>query len=168
MTSRRTFLSLSVAAAALPGIVAHAGTDPRDITWRDLVPQRDGSTMDRLRQLGVVQHGELDTPFEQETAAQITTEFNGERVRIPGYVVPLEFTGTGVSTFLLVPYVGACIHVPPPPPNQLIFVTSQTPYEIGGLFEPVSVTGLFDTAATETMLAEVGYTMVAERIEPYG
>ena len=89
-------------------------------------------------------------------------------MRIPGYLIPLEFADTGITVALLVPYVGACIHVPPPPPNQLIFVTTDTPYKSSGLFEAVYVTGLFGTSVTETMLAEVGYSIAADRIEPYG
>ena len=53
------------------------------------------------------------------------TELAGMDVRIPGYVIPLEFAGTKVREFLLVPYHGACIHTPPPPANQIIFVRSE-------------------------------------------
>lgn len=53
-----------------------------------------------------------------------------------------------------------------PPPNQLIFVTLETPYAFRGLFEPVSVTDLFSSAATE--LAEIGYSIAADPVEPYG
>ena len=110
----------------------------------------------------------MSSPFDQETAAVVTEEYNGKVVRIPGYLVPLEFDGTGVTAAILVPYVGACVHVPPPPPNQLIFISSPIPYESGGLFEPVSVTGTFGTSATQTELAEIGYVIMADRIEPYG
>ncbi len=76
-------------------------------------------------------------------------------------------TGAGVSTFILVPYVGACIHVPPPPANQLVFVTTGTPYESSGLFEAVNVTGMFGTASTSTQLADIGYALSADLIEPF-
>jgi hypothetical protein len=72
-----------------------------------------------------------------------------------------------VTAFILVPYVGACIHVPPPPANQLVFVTSEEPYESQGLFEAVWVTGLFSTGTTDTALAEIGYAMAAQEIESY-
>ena len=164
--SRRTFL---IAASGFCLAVPFAGAaETIELTWDDLVPSGSDTTMDMLRQLGVVQHGQLSTPFDQEKGAEITREYDGKRVRIPGYLVPLDFEGTGVVSFLLVPYVGACIHVPPPPPNQLVFVTTEAPYESEGLFEPVYVTGTFGTAATETELAEVGYSMSADEIEPYG
>ena len=72
-----------------------------------------------------------------------------------------------MTAFILVSYVGACIHVPPPPRIQLAFVTTETPYEFDGLFEAVSVNGVFGTDPTSTRLAEVGYALSADRIEPY-
>lgn len=139
-----------------------------DLRWSDLVPEEQGMAMEALRELGIVQHGQLTTPFDQETGGKVTDAFNDRLVRIPGYLVPLDFDGTGVTAAILVPYVGACIHVPPPPPNQLIFVTAQSPYESQGLFEPVYVTGMFGTSATATQLAEIGYAISSGRIEPYG
>lgn len=168
--TRRRFLCGSGAAALAGTLLARAaaaGDPPIDLEWDDLMPSTGGTTMSRLRRLGVVQHGELSTGFEQDTNAEVTTEFNGALVRIPGYLVPLDYDGTGMTTALLVPYVGACVHVPPPPPNQLIFVSTEKPYDITSMFEPVYVTGLFGTAATSTQLAEIGYALVAEQIEPY-
>ncbi len=123
--------------------------------------------MQELRALGVIQHGQLSTPFDQETGGIVTDEFNGMRVRMPGYMLPLDYVGTGVTSFILVPFVGACIHVPPPPPNQLVFVTTSTPYESQGLFEPIHVTGVFGTSATGTELAMIGYEMSADLVEPF-
>ena len=140
---------------------------PLILEWKDLVPAEQGETMDRLRQMGVVNHGQMSTGFEQQTEAQLTREFDGRLVRLPGYMAPLDFDGTGVTSFLLVPYVGACIHVPPPPPNQLVFVTTEEPCEARGMFEPVIVTGVFGASATATQLAEVGYSMVADKVEAF-
>lgn len=166
--SRRKFFAGALALGALP-FGARAFADAAiEIDWKDLVPVEGGTNLDALRELGVVQHGQLTTPFDQETGGVVTDRYNGKVVRIPGYLVPLDFQGTGVTAALLVPYVGACIHVPPPPPNQLIFLTTEDPYESQGLFEPVWVTGMFGTASTETQLAEVGYALSADLIEPYG
>jgi len=162
MLTRRTFL---VATAATLG-AGPALAKPLDLDWDDLVP--DGDTGKLLKDLrGVVQHGQLTTGFDQEAARAVTEEFNGQTVRLPGFVVPLDFSATGVTTFILAPFVGACIHVPPPPANQLVMVTSQKPYEVSGLYDPVEVTGTFGTTATSTELAEVGYTLQASRIRPY-
>ena len=86
---------------------------------------------------------------------------------MPGFIVPIDYEGTGVTAFILVPYAGACIHVPPPPANQLVFVTTDAPYLSKGLFEAVNVIGRFDVALTSTELAEVGYALKADSIEPY-
>jgi uncharacterized protein len=88
-------------------------------------------------------------------------------VRIPGYVVPIGFDGVGVKQFLLVPYVGACIHVPPPPPNQIIYVESKKRVPLRRQFEAVIVTGTFAASELSTDLAEVGYRIAAEAVTPY-
>ena len=88
-------------------------------------------------------------------------------MRIPGFIVPIDYSGTGVTAFILVPYVGACVHVPPPPANQLVFVTTPKPYENSGLFEAVNVTGIFGVSTISTQLAEVGYALSADKIEPF-
>ncbi len=100
---------------------------------------------------------------------------DGTQIRIPGYVLPLEFEGTSVKEFLLVPYVGACIHVPPPPPNQMVFVTARASFEAKGLFAPVWVEGTLSTRGGAydltlvdgTGSVDVGYALVATEVEPY-
>lgn len=168
--SRRSFVFQSVGAVVLGAIStvsARAAEEPLELSWSDLMPTEGGTEIERLRSLGVVQHGEYSTPFDQVSGGSVTEEYNGQTVRIPGYLIGLDFDGIAVTAGLLVPYVGACIHVPPPPPNQLVFVTVDEPYESAGLFEPVWVTGVLGTTATETQLAEVGYGITAGRIEPY-
>ena len=83
-------------------------------------------------------------------------------------MVPVEQRGRKVVTFILVPYVGACIHVPPPPENQLVLVTAETPYKSTKLFEPITVTGEIQTASMATHMARVGYAITAKKVEPYG
>jgi hypothetical protein len=71
----------------------------------------------------------------------VNPALDGQLVRMPGYLLPLETSGKRIREFLLVPWVGACIHTPPPPPNQIVHVTLDQPYEHDGLFKPVMVTG---------------------------
>jgi hypothetical protein len=105
----------------------------------------------------------------------LVEELNGRDIRIPGYVLPLEFSGTLVKKFLLVPDVGACIHVPPPPPNQIINVAISDGFESKGLFTPVWVSGRITTGKTEenltlvdgTSKVSVGYSIEATKIVPY-
>jgi len=113
----------------------------------------------------------------KEIRTSIVEALNDQLVRIPGYVLPLEMTGTKVTEFLLVPYVGACIHVPPPPPNQIIYVKTEKNegYTSDKLYEPVWVTGVIAAKALVKDLflvdgstgINIGYTMQANKIEPY-
>ena len=102
-------------------------------------------------------------------------ELDGQIVRIPGYALPLEHKDTGVKDLLLVPYVGACIHVPPPPANQIIYVTLKTGYVSTNLYDPVWITGRIKIKATNQSLTYVdgtagidtAYTLEGEQVEPY-
>ena len=108
--------------------------------------------------------------------ATLVDALDGRDVEIPGYVLPLEFSGTEVSEFLLVPYVGACIHVPPPPPNQIVHVRFAEGFENEGLFTPVLVAGRISAGRSSQSLSyvdgsadiAVGYSLDATAIEIYG
>lgn len=136
-----------------------------DLDWDDLLPEDQRGIARAPR--GLVEHDGADLARQQPLTSEVRTDWNGQVVRLPGFIVPIDHKGTGVTAFILVPYVGVCVHVPPPPPNQLVFVTVETPYQSAGLFEPVYVTGMFGTASTSTQLAEIGYALSADRIEPY-
>lgn len=105
----------------------------------------------------------------------VNAALNGQVVRLPGYLLPLEFSGKRVTEFLLVPWVGACIHTPPPPPNQIVHVKTGKPFEMQGIFMPVWVTGQLATGATKQSLylidgtsdIDVGYSLQASEVEPY-
>jgi len=113
----------------------------------------------------------------KEIQTAIVEELNGQRVRIPGYLLPLEMSGSKVTEFLLVPYIGACIHVPPPPPNQIVHVNlvQREGYKSKKLYEPVWVTGVISAKSMvkDLYLADgsaginIGYAMQANHIEPY-
>ena len=102
-------------------------------------------------------------------------ELDGQIVRIPGYALPLEHKDTGVKELLLVPYVGACIHVPPPPANQIVYVTLKDAYTSTNLYEPVWITGRMTIETTNQSLTYVdgtagidtAYTLKGEKVEPY-
>ena len=101
---------------------------------------------------------------------------DGKPVRIPGYLLPLEFDGDRVTEFLLVPYVGACIHTPPPPPNQIVYVKTAEPYSTdGGLYTPVWVNGIMKAEESESNLNFVdgssgipsSYSLDAQSVQLY-
>lgn len=110
-----------------------------------------------------------------ERGRSVNPLLNGQMIRIPGYLLPLEFSGKQVTEFLLVPWVGACIHTPPPPPNQIVHVKPGQPVAMSGMFEPVWVSGRLSTGALKKNLSmvdgaaeiEVGYSVKAALVEPY-
>ena len=161
---RRRFLAGLGAAALIPHL-AHAD-EIIDLAWSDLVPPDEPFIPPVLQ--GLVEHDETAPLFSQQPQSSGTrSDWNGQIVRLPGFIVPIDYSGTGVTAFILVPFVGACVHVPPPPANQLVFVTTEKPYESSGLFEPVHVVGMFGTASMSTQLADIAYALSAEDIRPY-
>lgn len=100
-----------------------------------------------------------------DRSPRVVEELNGKRVSIGGYMVPLDFDATIVKEFLLVPFVGACVHVPPPPVNQIVYVKTDKGLEIDQLFDPVTVVGTMKTETAFTGLADAGYSIDAESVE---
>lgn len=164
---------------------AFAADAPRQLKWADLVPKSmpattilksktffggstpvpDGEPPPPPLPEGTFMSVKRRQPGSDRPPA-IVPELNGQRVSIGGYVVPLDFDATTVKEFLLVPFVGACIHVPPPPANQIIYVKADKGFEVGGQFDPVTVTGKINTSAAFTGLADAGYTITADSVEP--
>lgn len=132
--------------------------------WKELIPEgykpppvRSQAFYDANPELA--NQPELDAP--------VVEALHNKKVKIPGYVVQLEGDATKVTQFLLVPYFGACIHVPPPPPNQIIEVDfpDGVPYE--NTFDAVWVEGTLSVERKEGDIAVVGYTMDAVTVTPY-
>ena len=100
--------------------------------------------------------------------APVIPELDGKRVRLPGFVVPLEADSEAMGEFLLVPYYGACIHVPPPPANQTVHVVTAKGGEYhGGLFDTVWVNGILKVERLSNELGDAGYRIDAVLVEPY-
>ena len=105
----------------------------------------------------------------------LVEDLNGRDIQIAGYALPLEYSETAVTEFLLVPYIGACIHTPPPPANQMVHVRVAQGFEPKGLFTPIWVTGRVSTERQSLSLSyvdgtsavSVGYGLEASIIEPY-
>jgi len=134
----------------------------------------------RLEKAGVDIDGLLARRAEirelrKQRAHAVVDDLNGAQIRMPGYALPLEFSGQKITEFLLVPWVGACIHTPPPPPNQIVFVKLEKGIENAGRFTPVWVTGeMAVKAATKNLYLvdgssgiDVGYSLEASQVEPY-
>ena len=183
---RRTFLLGSTAALAMlvPVSPVESTEQPLVLRWVQLIPPPDPSQPRKLRPFfpppptGPPDHpraapGEPDGKFMSLKSLQpdadmppaVVKELDGKRVQIGGYIVPLDFEATKIKEFLLVPFVGACIHVPPPPSNQVIHVAAERPFQIRDLFDPVWVTGRIRVVHSRTDLADAGYSIAAERVE---
>ena len=166
-------------AAGLLGfsVLAGAAQSVRSLSWDDLMPPGfiPQSPLEMLTQeeIAIMADGspEADALYEKlrqfNLSVPLVEELNGQVVSLPGYVVPIEYDESGVFEFLLVPYIGACIHVPPPPANQIVYVKSAEAYKLTELFEPVEVTGVMRTTPTRSELADAGYTMEARAIKRF-
>jgi hypothetical protein len=97
----------------------------------------------------------------------VVASLDGQHVSLSGCLAPLKHGGTRVSEFLLVPYVGACIHVPPTPQNQIVHVTPNKPNKVKKLFAAVTVTSTMRIQSPITELAETGYSISGGNVQPY-
>jgi len=90
----------------------------------------------------------------------------GKRVRVPGFVVPLDDLNSDVKEFLLVPYYGACVHTPPPPSNQMVFVQLAGKTKVA-LFNAVWIEGTLEIIKVESPYGVVGYRLQGQKVIPY-
>ncbi len=155
----------------LPGRLIGAGV--REIGWDDLMPE-DWDPLKLLEGRGLEAISDSDPRSEalmreireQWDQAPTRGELEGLRIRIPGYVVPLDMLGGNIREFLLVPYMGACIHTPPPPANQIIQVVSARRQALQTM-DAVWVVGTLKVGRSDTRMGVSGYVLDATRIEPY-
>ncbi|GGJ09294.1 DUF3299 domain-containing protein [Halopseudomonas pertucinogena] len=165
---------LRLLAASLLWVSTLAGAAV-EIAWEELIPlELRGQQAMPLPVHGISALGELseeefgDPALQTEPAAPVVAEMEGRHVRLPGYIVPLGITDTmEVQEFLLVPYFGACIHVPPPPSNQIVHVRSTSGIKLADLYQPFWITGVVQVEHTESELANAGYRIEAASVEPY-
>lgn len=158
----------------------------KTIEWTDLMPKEDldaflnppsyvtevedGSLEDQIfDQLKNSGKKKPNDPYQKAlVSTQVVPEMNGKSVRIPGFIVPLEFDDDQVITqFFLVPFFGACIHVPPPPPNQIILVNAKNGIKLEVLYEPFWISGKLSTSLTENDIAVSAYTLTMHSYEKY-
>ncbi len=159
----------------------------RTIEWTDLIPKEDldallnppeslndiadGSVEDQIAsQMQMALEQASDSAYQQAlVSTRVVEAFDGQSIRVPGFIVPLEF-GDGqqqVTRFFLVPYFGACIHVPPPPPNQIIYAEYDKGFKLESLYEPFWLSGVLNTKLIENDTATAAYTIKVERLELY-
>lgn len=149
----------------------------RELEWEELMP-KDWDPAAVLRTLNLDALSDSDPRADQALErlrkewqnAPARPELANSKIRIPGFVVPLDPTGKSMSEFLLVPYFGACIHVPPPPSNQVIHVAmpknSKTRLTIKSM-DAVWVSGTLALAQVSTGMGDASYTLTVDDVKPY-
>lgn len=155
------------------------------IDWDDLMPEEDlNALMNPPNYFDQIE----DSAFENQTIDQIQSQLtasiddryqqalvskniikamDGRAIRIPGFIVPLEFDEETITEFFLVPYFGACIHSPPPPPNQIIYVHAPNGLELNTLYDPFWISGKLSTKLVENYMATAAYSMQMQSYEDY-
>ncbi len=152
---------LLVAIAILAAAAPSAADTPREISWDELIPASSG---------GWPAAPDTDTSDASSPVpfGGVVGELNGQAVRIPGFIVPLESDEGGLlAEFFLVPYFGACIHVPPPPPNQIIYVTVDPAFNLESMWEPFWIEGVIKTKGHASVIGTTAYSLTASKIERY-
>jgi uncharacterized protein len=156
----------TVSAAAAP----HKKEGARMIDWDALLPENERANYNSAPPAPIHDYlGEGGRAARQTGSIAVNRKLGEAQVKIPGFIVPLVIDASGlVSEFFLVPYFGACIHVPPPPPNQIVYVKlSKGGVRLGSLEDAYWITGTLHTQIGGTSVAKAAYTLDASRMEMY-
>lgn len=138
-------------------------TAPREIDWHELLPSDQVVSVEEM--IGDVDHsGGQASPLLD--AARAVPAMDGATGTLTGYLVPIATDGQRrVLEMFLVPYYGACIHVPPPPANQIVYIRLDQPVPAGELWDAYRVTGKLRIARTANDLGDAIYAMDMQRLE---
>jgi hypothetical protein len=107
--------------------------------------------------------------FDYKTgkAPQKLLDLDKKKVRIAGYVVPLADEYFVLSEFLLVPNAQACIHVPPPPPNLIIYVKLDEPLPIEKVYNPAWIEGTFTIEPSNSVQGSASFKLSDATLDEY-
>jgi hypothetical protein len=160
--------------------------DYQEVEWTQLMPEEDlaallnppdylagiedGSQEDSVEAFGNQEFdNETTNRFQQAlTSTQVVKTFENKPIRIPGFIVPLESSESKMVTeFFIVPYFGACIHMPPPPPNQIIYVSVEEGVELESLYDPFWFEGTWAIDTTENAMGTAAYRLEHVNVQPY-
>jgi hypothetical protein len=174
MRSSLAIITLALVLALGPASPLRAAETFKEIRWEELVPKDWDPTKDfKALNLGTLQDSDprameaLEKMKALFDNAPAEPAFAGAKIRLPGFVIPLERKGEQVTEFILVPYFGACIHTPPPPANQIIHAVATK--SVGKLrsMDPVWVTGTLSLQRADTPWGKAGYRLAVDKVVPY-
>ena len=112
--------------------------------------------------------GESGLAAQQPQDFSVNTALDGRSIWLPGFIVPLDLDAEGrVTEFFLVPYYGACIHVPPPAPNQMLFVSYPKGLALASMYAAYWVNGRITARTRQSKLGSAAYELAATAIEEY-
>ena len=172
--------AVSAIVGSKTGKTAKTNTEPGydDMEWNDLLPEGFKPEQIMAKYQAEIKATAEGSPEERVLYKKVMSEFNsaganksldGRKVRIPGFVAPLDTNGDVVGDFLLVPYYGSCIHSPPPPAHQTVMVepAKGKSVTLNDIYRPVWVVGEIEVDEIETDLATAGYQIKNARVIPY-
>jgi len=146
----------------------------KEVNWDDLLPKGwdpmkliNELKLDKLKDSDPRAMEAMEKLKRMWSEAPSNPAMNGKAIRIAGFMVPLEWGRREVKEFLLVPYFGACIHVPPPPANQIIHVVADKPIKSKDGMDAVWVSGTLELATSRTDMGDSGYRLRARKVEAY-
>lgn len=174
----RQLLALSLISAMVLSAAAFGQDDEvLAVDWVDLMSQKDLDAILNAPQLSHDSYGweqQLEEDPEQQAYMDALQSFDvnpdlvNKRIMLPGFVVPTAFDeDRKVTEFFLVPFFGACIHLPPPPPNQIIHVTYERGLELENFYDAHVVHGLLTAETVRHDLADSAYRLQAEGVSIY-
>jgi len=144
--------------------LATAATEAPEIDWLQLLPPAD---LKAMQDAPPIDHNAPGAPTGFRFSNTVA-EMDGRSGRIAGYIVPIETDAAGkLAEFLLVPYFGACIHLPAPPPNQIVHVTLPEPIEMTDIYAPYWVAGTLRIERNDDELGASAYAMASVTVSPW-
>jgi len=186
VTNMVTWCVIAVASLVFTCESAAQSTSYEEIEWIQLMPKDDldallnppeyleeivdGSEQDTLNSLDAKPFdNEQDKRYQQAlSSVRVIESYNNKKLRIPGFIVPLESEeGKRISEFFIVPYFGACLHMPPPPPNQIIYVKFDQGVDLKSLYDAFWFEGTLTINTVENELGTSAYQLKLDNVLPY-
>lgn len=135
-----------------------------EIDWLALMPADELKALEEMANAPMSHFG--SGPAMSFTSERVVEAMNGVEGKLGGYIVPLNVDGKGrMIDMFLVPYFGACIHMPPPPPNQIVYIKPKEPMPMTEIWDAYWVHGTLRTRREQNRIAVAAYSMDAERFE---